>query len=167
MQPEVEVLFEQTMNRLISVLEGMTENQINIVPFPGSWTAGQVGDHLYRSYWVIETLNGTTKVTSRQVDKKTPDIKALFFNFDIKMNSPKAILPSKDYLEKDHLIKNLKARILQFTEFIKKEDLSLICKDFKIPEYGPFTRLEWVYFTIYHTMRHFNQIEKIKVKLTE
>ena len=56
MQPEVEVLFEQTMNRLISVLEGMTENQINMVPFPGSWTAGQVGDHLYRSYWVIETL---------------------------------------------------------------------------------------------------------------
>ena len=37
------------------------------------------------------------------------------------MNSPEAILPSKDYLEKDHLIKNLKARILQFTEFIKKK----------------------------------------------
>lgn len=166
MKTAVENLFDQTMSKLIVILEDFSAQELNEIPFPGSWTAGQVGEHLFRSYGVIETLKGNVVATTRCADEKTFAIKTLFLDFNIKMESPEAILPSKDYINKDQLILGLKKRVSQFTDLIKKEDLSLICTDFSIQEYGSFTRLEWVYFTIYHTMRHLYQLEQIKEKLT-
>ncbi|MGO3653762.1 MAG: hypothetical protein ACTJFN_05275, partial [Sphingobacterium sp.] len=40
-------------------------------------------------------------------------------------------------------------------------DLSLTCIDFSIPEYGEFTRFEWIWFNIYHTQRHMLQLESM------
>lgn len=154
--------FRETMGELISQLENFPALEFNEVPFPGSWTAGQVGEHLLRSYGVIKTLYGNVIPAKRQVNQKIQIIKDLFLDYTIKMESPEAILPSTENINKESLLTALESKISRFNGLIYTEDLSLICTDYSIPEYGSFTRLEWIYFTIYHTRRHLHQIGQIK-----
>ena len=153
MRAEAEKLYDQTMRELMASINEFSPSELNEKAFSGHWTAGQVADHLYKSYGVIHTLNGNVIPATRPVDEKISGIKELFLDFNIKMDSSEGILPSTGDIHKDELLKGLKTRITNMSELISHEDLSLVCTDFAIPEYGPFTRLEWIYFTIYHTMR--------------
>ncbi|AGA77689.1 DinB family protein [Echinicola vietnamensis] len=152
--------FEEISSQLISHLKALSENQLNAIPFEGSWTAAQVGDHLFKSYAVVHTLKGNTTACDRKVDQKVWDIKNVFLDFTIKMASPEAILPETSPISKAQLIGQLTERIEQL-KALKDEDLQQVCLDFIIPEYGEFTRLEWMWFTVFHTRRHVYQLEKI------
>src|SRR5690606_26257810 len=123
---EAPVIFDQTMSDLISQLEKFTAAEFNDIPYTGSWTAGQVADHLYKSYGVVRTLEGNVIPATRPVDEKIAGIKELFLNFDIEISSPEAILPSTLPVEKDDLMMGLINRISQFKDLIAREDLSLI-----------------------------------------
>ncbi|MBD8488643.1 DinB family protein [Echinicola sp. CAU 1574] len=155
---------EEISGRLISLLENTNESDLNRIPFEGSWTAAQVGDHLLKSYGVVETLNGQTKNCNRPPDQKVWNIKKTFLDFSLKMKSPAAILPASGVISKSHLITNLNNKFSSFKLF-ENQDLTLECKDFTIPEYGAFTRLEWLWFTIFHTCRHTYQLERILASL--
>lgn len=161
MNTEVLNKFDKTTGELLELLSSLTEEQLNIPPFENSWTAGKLGDHLYRSYNVMQILTGTVEDTDRAPDEKLPEIEKLFLDLSIKMDSPKEILPSTKPIKKDTLIDGLKERIASQRNIILTKDLSKICKDFEIPEYGPFTRLEWIGFNTVHTQRHVHQLKNI------
>ncbi|WP_339703401.1 DinB family protein [uncultured Marixanthomonas sp.] len=150
--------FHKTTSSLLNALASLSEEQINFSPKKG-WSAGQIGEHILKSYASVQTLNGNTEKTVRPFDQKLEPIKTLFLDTSIKMDSPEAILPSKKKIVKKDLIKALEDRIEQIKEVIINRDLSLTCIDFSIPEYGEFTRFEWVWFNIYHTQRHLHQLE--------
>lgn len=161
MKTEEEILFGDTSSELLSLIDEFTPPELNEIPFHGSWTAGQVGDHLYRSYGIVHALNGNVVPATRPVDEKIPPIK-VFMNDTIKMSPPEILQPSTGFIDKSALLEKLKERIAQLNDVIRHSDLSLICKDYAIPRFGLFTRLEWIYFTIYHTRRHLHQINRIK-----
>ncbi|MGS2739171.1 DinB family protein [Sinomicrobium sp. M5D2P17] len=152
--------FHKTTLSLLKLLLSLSEEQLNFQPKAG-WSAGQFGEHLLKSYAFVKTLNGKTRKTERPIDQKLKPIKTLFSDTSIKMDAPKAILPSKKKVIKKELIKDLEDRIEQIKKVIKTKDLALICIDFSIPEYGEFTRLEWIWFNIYHTQRHIHQLENM------
>jgi len=150
--------FHKTTASFLKTLTSLSEEQLNFYPKKG-WSAGQIGEHVLKSYASVNTLNGNTKKTERKIDQKVKPVKALFTDFSIKMDSPIAIIPSKEKISKNYLIDNLEDRIEQIKAVIQNKDLSLTCIDFSIPEYGEFTRLEWIWFNIYHTQRHIFQLE--------
>lgn len=152
--------FHQTTLSLLKLLISLSEEQLN-AQSKGGWSAGQIGEHLLKSYASIETLNGKAITTNRPINQKLEPIKTLFLDTSIKMDSPKAILPSRERIVKKELINGLEDRIEQMKEVIHHKDLSLTCIDFSIPEYGEFTRFEWIWFNIYHTQRHIYQLENI------
>jgi len=154
--------FHKVTVSLLNLLHILSDEQINFQPKEG-WSAGQIGEHIFKSYASVHTLNGNTKKTVRPIDQKLEPIKALFSDTSIKMNSPKAILQSEERIVKKDLIKGLEDRIEQIKEVIQNKDLSFTCTDFSIPEYGEFTRFEWLWFNIYHTQRHVHQLENIIV----
>jgi hypothetical protein len=161
MQQELLYKFDTVTQELDQLLSSLNEGQLNRIPFKNSWTAGQVGDHLARSYAVIAVLNGNVAPTQRPPDQKLAEVEKLFLNFDIKMESPTEILPSRSPIEKDSLLASLKKRIAEQREVILHKDLSKTCLDFAIPEYGPFTRWEWIGFSTVHTQRHLHQLKNI------
>ena len=69
---------EQTGAAVIDELNLFSEEQLNIVPFEGSWTGGQVGEHLLKSAGVVEAIYGrtapTTESASRRKNTHAPDL---------------------------------------------------------------------------------------------
>lgn len=153
--------FHQTTQELTGLLDALNQENLNRKPKAGGWSPGQVGDHLLKSYASVYVMTGQTEPTSRQPDEKVAAVKALFLDFGIRMESPEAILPSAAPLDKTELLTQLRQRIGQLLSVIGTADLSETCLDFAIPEYGPFTRLEWAWFNTYHTQRHVYQLTKI------
>ncbi|HET8884889.1 MAG TPA: DinB family protein [Salinimicrobium sp.] len=159
---DVKERFQQTTDEFIEILKSFSNNELNTVPFDGSWTAGQVGDHLYKSYKSVEILRGTTQTVNRAKNEKVTMFESTFSDLKIKMESPESIKPTADTIKKSELISDLKKRIHEFEDILENEDLSLLCVDFAMPKYGEFTRYEWLAFHTVHTERHIQQLKKIR-----
>lgn len=153
--------FDTATDGLLQQLSSLSEEQLNTVPFEGSWTAGQLGNHLYKSYNVMEVLNGNVEETHRDPIAKLAEIEKTFKDFTLKMKSPEMVLPTTKHIEKEKLLSSLKERIEPQREAIKTMDLSKTCLDAEIPNSGPFTRQEWLGFNIIHTERHNHQLKNI------
>ncbi len=102
----------------MDLLTPLSENKLNTVPFEGSWTAAQLGDHLYKSYGIASVLNGKAEPTTRPVEEKVEAIKGIFLNFDIRMQSPEFIVPGSGHFDKTTLLSGLKERIHVIKDFI-------------------------------------------------
>ncbi|HKG07007.1 MAG TPA: DinB family protein [Pedobacter sp.] len=162
MNTEIVKSLQQSFNELTGILSALDQQQWNKVPFEGSWTPGQVADHLFMSYDAIETLKGNVVQTSRPIDAKRAEIEKLFLNFDIKMKSPDFIIPHEGTIEKTELLKSLELRTKELIDFAGSNDISLTCTDFELPGDGPLTRLEWLAFINVHTKRHTHQLKKMQ-----
>lgn len=154
--------FNNTTNELIESLSGLNQEQLNKVPFEGSWTAGQVGHHLLKSYGIAAILQGNTKETDRPVNEKINGIRKHFSDHSIKMESPEFILPTKKWIEKDKLLNDLSAKINDVRQYLEThDDFTKTCLDFELPGAGSLTQAEWIQFMSIHTQRHIRQLKNI------
>ncbi|MDP4283894.1 MAG: DinB family protein [Bacteroidota bacterium] len=161
MKAIISIEIEKTANELTQLISSTNEEQFNKIPFEGSWSIAQVGDHLLKSYGAVEILNGPVTKTGRSPGEKIEMIKETFLNFDKKYQSDKSILPKNRLVDKEILLSELKNRIAQIQEVIRTKDLSETCAGFALPAFGEFTRLEWLSLILYHTQRHIHQIKNI------
>ena len=151
--------FDITMQKLLQLLSLLSDEQLNTVPFEDSWTAGQVGDHLYKSYDVIGILRGNTEPTERPAGQKLDGIRKMLLDFTTKLDAPPETLPTHDPIHTQALLAALPERIAQQREVLLHDDLSPVCLDFAIPGAGHFTRLEWLGYNTLHTQRHIYQLK--------
>jgi hypothetical protein len=157
---------EQSFKELISQLSSVDDKKFNSVPFEGSWTAGQLADHLFKSYDAVNVLKGRTQSTDRPYDAKVQGLRDVFLNFETKMQSPDFIIPSNEPIDKERMLRGLRTRTSAIVQIAEEDDLSLLCLDFEFPMTGHLTRFEWINFINFHTMRHNHQLEKIISHLT-
>jgi len=150
-----------TFSELEKTVSSFPEEQINVIPFENSWTAGQVAEHIVKALGgAARTLNGKTEISDRDPGEKIKAINDLFLDFTTKMKSPDFILPGNESHTKNELlpaIDKLKKEILGLTDL----DLSVLCLGFELPGFGKFTRLEWIHFFLAHTQRHTHQLKNI------
>jgi hypothetical protein len=152
----------ETFKELNDKLNSFSESELNIIPFEGSWTAGQVVKHLIlSSAGFLEMCAGKTEKTTREPDEKIKDIEALFLNFDIKMESPEFILPANTEYSKNSLALSLLKNEKELLDITDRYDLSLTILDFELPGFGKFTILEWIGFVLTHIKRHLSQLQSI------
>lgn len=155
--------FEEATNAFLDIVTGLSQDEINTVPFPGSWTAAQVTEHLRLSdNGMLQTLNGTVQPTNRPIDVMVPQLRATFLDFSTKLPSPDFIIPENITFDKDSLIETFKTGRSQLAKAIKELDLSSTCFQ---PIFGEPTRYEIISFVIFHTLRHVNQVKRISEKL--
>jgi hypothetical protein len=151
-----------TFEKLNQVFSSFKEEQINIIPYEGSWTAGQVGEHIVKSISNLpKFFNHTIEVTTRPADEHCKFIIDLFLDFNSKMNAPEFILPLEKYHDKGKLLESFKLLEQQMLDAIETLDLTMTCKSFEFPGVGYLTRLEWLTFFIVHTKRHTHQLNTI------
>lgn len=157
---------EGTLSALENLFSNFNAKQVNEVPFADSWTAGQLANHLIMANGgFVEVINGPTTETSKPADIMVERIKGDFLNFNIKFDSPEFIYPeNKDY-DRAELLAKLKQIRSNVSDVLTKLDLTKTCTAFELPVYGFLTRLEAIYFIIYHTQRHTQQLKNIYSKL--
>ncbi|MEO6845181.1 MAG: DinB family protein, partial [Ginsengibacter sp.] len=140
----------------------------NEIPFEGSWTVAQVGDHLLKSYGLVEVLNdGPVRKTERLPGKAVEQVKKIFLDFDAKYKSAEALLPTKEPIEKEKLLSDLQKRISQIREVSQTKDLTETCQGLPFKGIGELTRLEWLHVVLYHTQRHIHQMKNISKKINK
>lgn len=157
---------QNTMNKFQQLVSSFNQEQLNRVPFEGSWTAGQVAQHIIMANsGFADVLNGPVKDSERSADEQVEKIRRDFLNFTIKMTSPDFILPLNKEYRKDKLLKKLEDIKTNVSDAVADLDLTKTCLAFELPVYGHLTRWEAVYFLIYHTQRHTHQLDMIKEKI--
>jgi len=143
----------------ISVLGQFSDDEINIVPFEGSWTPGQVTTHIINATGGIPDKNTSSAI--RSYDEKVKPIESIFMNFDKKLKSPDFVLPGDGPFVKSELIHQLQTLKARHIEKILNTDPTALCLDFEFPFIGTMTRYEWFKFIIAHSKRHLFQLNNI------
>jgi hypothetical protein len=157
---------EQTTQALLQTIDSFTQNEFNIVPFEGSWTAAQVAEHLLKSESGLRSLFlGNTAPSNRPVDKNVKMLQDLFLDFSTKLQSPPPILPSADVKDKDLLYKALATNRAELTRLANTIDLTQTFTDYSFPTVGQLTGIEWLTFVVCHSKRHIHQLNNIKKHL--
>lgn len=155
-----------TLSELEQLLSSFEKEQINIVPFEGSWTAGQLAQHMILSNGgFVELLEGPVKETLRDPIQHVEEVKNSFLDFNTKMESPDFIKPAIISYDKEELIGSLKNLREKINQSIKTSDLNKTCMAFELPVFGYFTGQECIHFVFYHTQRHIHQLKNIFQKV--
>ena len=151
----------QTFTALMETLEAFTPDNFNRVPPLGGWTAGQVAEHMLLSAGVVEVIAGQTETTQRPADEKVGAIAAIFLDFSIKLQSPDFIIPAEKTYDQREMIDRLKTVWSKLKEGVRILNLNVLCTDFELPGMGRLTRLEWIWFYVFHTQRHLRQFNRL------
>ncbi len=161
MKEGIDKKINDTFNELGNILFSFSEEQLNLVPFKGSWTGGQVTEHIIKSLTGMTAFLGSpVEEPGRDPGEKIKALEDLFLNFNIRMQSPEFILPGSTNHKKEELLstlENLREEMLS----VLRTDLSLLCTAFEFPSFGFLTRLEWLHFWLAHTQRHTKQLKNI------
>ena len=158
---------DQTEREFYDILVALTPGQVNTVPFEGSWTAGQLAEHILMSESGIpETVLGSTEETDRPVAQYVPVIESIFLDFTAKYQAPDFIVPSAGPHDQQQLLEAFKAERKAIREIAANEDLTLTCTDFEFPQIANLTRWEWLQFVLCHAKRHTRQLRNISEKVS-
>lgn len=153
--------FKEYTSQLMARIEKLSEKQLNLKPFEGSWSVAQVADHLYRSYNLADGLKVPGEKCTRDPEQFVPDIHSDFLDFTVKYESPSMLLPAEGFIKKEKLLADLNERLAKMEEALSTTDLEEICI-VDHPGYGELTKYEWIDFMVCHTKRHLHQIEHIE-----
>lgn len=162
MKNDLQQEISNTKQELLKALELFDQENINTIPFDGSWTGGQVAEHVFKSVSVaLKAIKGPQKPTERDPAEHVKQLGDIFLDMDIKMKSPDFIMPPDDPGEKSALSLALGSALDQIKLEAGSGDLGVTCTGFDMPALGYLTKLEWISFTSFHTRRHTQQLKNI------
>lgn len=152
----------KTYSKLHNLVSSFSKEDINTIPFEGSWTAGQTTQHIILACSGLTALfAGKTEKTIREPDKNVEPLDSIFLDFTTKYQSPENIKPADIEYEKGTLLISIKKLQNDLYEAAETYDLTLTCLNAKVPGFDYFTIYEWLHFAIVHTQRHIHQLESI------
>lgn len=157
---------EYTYTSFQAALDRFSGKDLNIVPFKGSWTAGQVAEHIIKSNGGIirELSNGNSEAVDRSYDRNVTLMQEIFRDRNQKSKSATFLEPGPPKHKHDELLDNLKNHKEQLLGVVNGKDLTLLITGLEFPSgVGQMTYYEWIHMMIEHTRRHQLQIEDIKV----
>ena len=162
MKNDLQNQIAEAKKEFLMALDLFDQGNINTVPFEGSWTGGQVSEHILKSIsGILETVNGPAKSTERNPEEHVKMLSDVFLNIDIKMKSPDFIIPSDYPKDKAFVYASLSKTFDGIEDAAGKDNLTETCTTFEMPTIGLLTRTEWIQFAGFHTRRHAYQLRKI------
>jgi uncharacterized damage-inducible protein DinB len=160
------VEFEETTRDLLTTLSQFSQEEFNRIPFEGSWTPGQVAEHLWKSEsGMVTVLKGKSEETNRDPLQHVETIRKVFLDYTIKLQSPEFIIPSGDEKDRNDFVKRFDETRKKLSNSFEILDLDKTFTDFSFPQMGNLTGWEILHFVICHSKRHIRQMKNIAEKL--
>ncbi|MEO6136838.1 MAG: DinB family protein [Ginsengibacter sp.] len=149
----------ESITQLEDLMNSIDENKINTIPYEGSWTAPKLITHVKKSINLMSrVMQMEAKPADRDPGERIAELKKTFLNFTNKFNAPELIIPEDGIYERQLTIDKLNEAFQGFKENARDANLNEIVDGQSL---GPITKLEIIHFTLFHTMRHLHQMEKI------
>ena len=99
---------DHVASELLGLMSPLNKNKVNIVPYKGSWTEGQLFRHVSKSTdSMSEAIHMKAKSAIRQPGERIPELKKMFLDFSSKMKSPDFIVPEEGPYEKQSIVEEL------------------------------------------------------------
>lgn len=156
----------ETTKDLFATFSLFNQEEFNTIPFEGSWTAGQVAEHLYKSESsIVRALKGASADTERDAYQHTGIIRKIFLDYTTKLQSPEFILPSNELKNREEYLEYFKETRKQLETLINTCDLDKTFTDFTFPQLGHLTGWECICFVTCHSKRHIRQMKNIAGRL--
>lgn len=157
---------DQAFANWTKAVQQFDQSQYNQVPFEGSWTPGQIVQHLtLANGGFADLLYGPTADANRPADEHVAVLREMFLNFDSKMDAPDFVRPAaKAYEQTPHLTQTATIKD-SLDKAMATLDLDVVCTSFELPVFGHLTRLEALTFVLVHTLRHTNQLNRAYLQL--
>jgi len=156
---ELLTAIDESVSELVSLMSSLDESKINSVPYKDSWTAAQLLRHVTKSTsGMAKAMRSESKPAVRDPGEKILHLKKAFLDFSTKMKSPDFIVPEEGPYEKQAVINEINKSFQEFKESTNKASLNDIVEGLPL---GEITKLEILYFVLYHTQRHLHQMKKI------
>lgn len=150
-------LLNEPLAELVNLIAVQTESALKLIPGPEMWTAAQIADHITKStFSIAKALEMKSEVTNRDPAQRVPELKKMFLDFTVKYKSPEFILPTQPTYEKALLITKLNTAFEQLQQRSNRVNLTEMISH---PAFGDVTKLELLYFVLFHTQRHLQQIK--------
>lgn len=154
-------LFEQldeTTDELISLLSPLNEEQLNKIPFEGSWTAAQLATHITMSIAAMAKSINEQGETGRKPDEKVAWLENAFLDLSSKLEVRDFIRPEERTYTKDEVMTTLQTAITDFRQNASNNKLNDVITHFIFKD---ISKYEIVVFIIVHTQRHVQQLKGI------
>ena len=162
MYQEVANALSQAMEETVSLISLANQKDINKVPFEGGWTAAQTARHLIKAgNGAAAMFTAPAPKANRKPDEKAPELEGILLDFDRKMDAPDFIVPEDRDFTKEELINDTGKNRKETMAALETASLDEVPE---MPEGNPlkgYTKLELLYFALYHTQRHNRQIRNI------
>lgn len=144
---------------LHSLASSLTQEQFNSIPFNNSWTTAQLVVHVTKSNkGIAQGMDMEGKTDLQQRASRVEELKKIFLDFTQKYKSPEFITPRPGQYEMNSTLAALQQSINQLQEKANKVNLSEVIE---FPVFGAISKLELLYFVLYHTQRHLQQLRTI------
>lgn len=154
-------LRENTEN-LFRFLDNVDERIFDNKPSDNEWSVKDCCEHII----IIENslthiLKGNTKETTKDPERKIELIRNVFQNLEKKYHAPEAIKPVGTIKNKEEVKEKFSRIRNELLRIGNEMNWTDVCLDFRNVGFGIMTRVEWIYFCIYHTERHLHQMRSI------
>jgi hypothetical protein len=144
---------------LSDLMAAVDDEKVNAVPYNGSWTAPQLLRHVAKSNnEMAKAVRMEAIPANRNPGERIEELKTVFLDFSKKLTQPDFLIPEEQFYEKQSAIAELNKSFSRFKENALNANLQELVEGLPL---GPITKLEIIYFVLYHTQRHLHQMKKI------
>lgn len=158
-QMDITLEVDKAARQLYQLAASMNDEQFNTEPFAGSWTPAQLVSHVTKSNnGIVQGMDMPGRMAQRKGGGRIEELKRTFLDFNQKLQSPAFIVPKPGHYEKAGTMSALQQSSQQLKERETKVNLSEVI-EFQV--FGEITKLELLYFVLYHTQRHIHQLKNM------
>jgi hypothetical protein len=155
---------ETQMQDLKAMVQNLSADQINTIPYKNSWTAAQLLVHVSKSTKAVAgAMEALAEIAGRDPGEKINGLRAALLDFSTSLKAPGFIVLEEGVYKKEDILGNLAQSINALKKAVVSADLKGLVKDFPL---GDVTKLELLHFALYHTQRHLHQMQKISAALS-
>lgn len=156
---------DRDTENILACLNGIADNTMMLIPSKGSWSLMECFEHVHALEKLLNGIfQGPVEHTQRDASLKAEQIWEVFNNDNRKLNAPEPIAPRASFKNREVLEKALAANREQLIA-LAEQGPDELCMAFGHHYFGNMTRLEWLYFCLYHSERHLRQAERIKAQI--
>jgi DinB superfamily len=159
--PVKDILYKisDAFKELEKLVAPLDEQELNLVPFAGSWTAAQVAAHVTKSVKAMaQAMEMRGKPAARDITASVQGLKDMFLNFSVKYVSPDFIVPPDKRYTTTEIAAGLETASRQL---LKNAVTANAGEMISLPGFGEITKIELLHLVLYHTQRHVHQLKNI------